>query len=719
MVYNKVKRGHTMNEDLYLLWVVDENNRTLFRNMMNSDDYNPIYDQLLRTIKTTRITNTRQLYSAMFKLEQKDIAGICLCEPSKENPNIILASFHYDPNLEKIMLGMFDQLPDFVMILNESLHPVHISKAWIDLLEIDKDEMTLEHFESFINASAPNTHATIVQEAIKNRIPLDKETLGFFTKEKQTVFLELSGVPFNNAQGLLLYSIVARRVDDQYETNLNMNNQLTQMAQMVELQNKQLRLANEQLINRVTEQSLIQTITQRFIRINIHNTPVLLMKSLDNIKNYFHCSSVAIVTLEEPHVPLEPKYIRFTQSQSNELQQFRQSINSSFKKQNYLSLTKESHPMIMDKYLLILPIFQKSYVTHWLWLESPNHIDYFQYKEVLTTLLHLLSSIMVRFRKMSELYQSEKQNQIMLDFSPISNIMYNLRTSEAIASNAFFTLTGYTKEDLQNHAYLIDLQKMLKKLIISQNKSYDSIELDFMLANGSFLPIYLTYYHNNVDDLVFMSFVDMSEQKKKEEQLKQSYQRIGNLLDQTLMSLSNIVDVVDPYNSAHQYGVAKLAKDIAIAAQLSNDDCEAIYYAGLLHDIGKLHVPTEILNKPAKLNPIEYQLVQTHSTYSYEILKHIEFPWPIADIVLHHHEKKDGSGYPSGLQGEEIPVLSRILAIADTIESMATHKPYRNAFSKEFIIQELHEFSHHYDDTFLTHALHLLDKIDLDEYLKR
>ncbi|MBK7903256.1 MAG: HD domain-containing protein [Proteobacteria bacterium] len=145
----------------------------------------------------------------------------------------------------------------------------------------------------------------------------------------------------------------------------------------------------------------------------------------------------------------------------------------------------------------------------------------------------------------------------------------------------------------------------------------------------------------------------------------------------------------DPYTAGHERRVAALA--VAIAAELGLDSVvqEGLDVAGHLHDVGKVMVPSEILSKPGKLSPIEMQLVQGHCQAGYNILSSVDFPWPVADIILQHHERLDGSGYPGGLKGEAILRQARILAVADVVEAMSSHRPYRSGLGVTVALAEI------------------------------
>jgi PAS domain S-box-containing protein/putative nucleotidyltransferase with HDIG domain len=158
-----------------------------------------------------------------------------------------------------------------------------------------------------------------------------------------------------------------------------------------------------------------------------------------------------------------------------------------------------------------------------------------------------------------------------------------------------------------------------------------------------------------------------------------------------------IVESRDPYTQGHQERVATLSGLLAREMGLSDSDVKVIELAALVHDVGKLSVPAEILNKPGSLSDVEFELIRNHSLQGYEILSGIDFGAPIATIVRQHHERMDGSGYPDGLAGDEILIEARILCIADTVEAIASHRPYRPALGLEFALAEISDGSGRYD----------------------
>ena len=168
----------------------------------------------------------------------------------------------------------------------------------------------------------------------------------------------------------------------------------------------------------------------------------------------------------------------------------------------------------------------------------------------------------------------------------------------------------------------------------------------------------------------------------RELQLQESQRRVTRTLHQTVSVLARAIEIRDPYTDGHQKRVALLAA--AIAQSLGQDEnfIEGVRFGALVHDIGSIRVPTDILCKPAPLKPVEFNIVKTHSQAGYELLREVDFPWPIADMVYQHHERLDGSGYPQGLRGEAIILEARIIAVADVAEAICSHRPYRPAKSE-------------------------------------
>jgi len=186
-------------------------------------------------------------------------------------------------------------------------------------------------------------------------------------------------------------------------------------------------------------------------------------------------------------------------------------------------------------------------------------------------------------------------------------------------------------------------------------------------------------YRKNLEDLVQMRTAELQETLDK---LRKAMMGI-------IQGMTMTVEVRDPYTAGHQRRVANLARYIATDMGLSENQIDGIRTAGVLHDLGKVSVPVELLTKPSRLTDIEFKLIQTHPQVAFDILRDIEFPWPIAQIVYQHHERMDGSGYPLGTSDEGILYEARIIAVADVVEAMVSHRPYRPAVGIEEAIKEI------------------------------
>jgi PAS domain S-box-containing protein len=178
------------------------------------------------------------------------------------------------------------------------------------------------------------------------------------------------------------------------------------------------------------------------------------------------------------------------------------------------------------------------------------------------------------------------------------------------------------------------------------------------------------------------SYVDIAERNKTAEQLKSSFINL-------VKTISRVIESCDPYTAGHQQRVAELARLVGENIGLTEDMVERLYLNGLLHDIGKISIPTSILTKPGELVEEEWDLIRAHTKQGYNILKDANLPWPVADVALQHHERLDGSGYPDGITGDELSLEVSILAVCDVVEAMSSHRPYRPARTTMEILKEL------------------------------
>ncbi|HZX10615.1 MAG TPA: HD domain-containing phosphohydrolase [Acidobacteriota bacterium] len=267
------------------------------------------------------------------------------------------------------------------------------------------------------------------------------------------------------------------------------------------------------------------------------------------------------------------------------------------------------------------------------------------------------------------------------------------------------TLTGWKFNEIRNKnlnkIYSIYSEKTNEPLTIPLNKLLNGertrIHHEVVLHSKSGDKIFADQDINPTLDEggrvtgVVVTFSDITQRKKAERQIKESWKNQKKAMEGAVEAMAYTIETRDPYTAGHQRRVTKLAVKIAEEMGLEEDKVEGIRMAGLLHDIGKIYIPAEILSKPGKISEVEYNIIKTHPKVGADILKSIDFPWPVSEIVSQHHERIDGSGYPNGLSGDEILLEARVLAVADVIEAMASHRPYREALSLEKALDEIKE----------------------------
>jgi PAS domain S-box-containing protein len=244
-------------------------------------------------------------------------------------------------------------------------------------------------------------------------------------------------------------------------------------------------------------------------------------------------------------------------------------------------------------------------------------------------------------------------------------------------------------------------RKILESLMNMDSSQKHRGELLLVTNDGDRLPIYISIGKVSVDkeaDIICLVATDLTEVKQIEEIVAakkmalaalQASHELQESLEESIKAIANTVESRDEYTAGHMRRVGQLAPAIARELGLSEDTIHGIELASTIHDVGKISIPVEILTKPAKLSKVEYLLIQTHAEAGYDIVKNIKFPWPIALTILQHHERMDGSGYPQGLKGEEISLESRIMAVADVIEAMASRRPYRAELGIDAALAEI------------------------------
>jgi putative nucleotidyltransferase with HDIG domain len=244
----------------------------------------------------------------------------------------------------------------------------------------------------------------------------------------------------------------------------------------------------------------------------------------------------------------------------------------------------------------------------------------------------------------------------------------------------------YSERDVPEYVKLNE--DRIRELIESGEVKFESthVRKDSSTLN---VEVYRSILRSDNNKLISTTVRDITERKQTEAELKEASEKLRRAMEGTIHAMALTAELRDPYTAGHQQRVAKLACAIAQKMDFSEEQIDGMRVAGSLHDIGKIYVPAEILSKPGYLRKNEMNLIKDHSEVGYDLLKTIEFSWPVAQTVLQHHERIDGSGYPKGISGEEILLEARIIGVADVIEAMSSHRPYRPAFSIEKALLEI------------------------------
>ncbi len=310
------------------------------------------------------------------------------------------------------------------------------------------------------------------------------------------------------------------------------------------------------------------------------------------------------------------------------------------------------------------------------------------------------TDITERKRTEQELQESEERFRLAFESANTGVCLVDPEGNLTRVNSKMCEIFGYTKKELESmtvndiaHPKNIDTSPTFMQKTLQGEIDRGTFEKRYIHKKGHVVicEVSSSLVRNaEGTPLYFISHVhDISARKQAEEALQHSYQQMQDMLVTTVNALASTVEMKDQYTAGHQPRVAQLACAIAEEMGLPEEQIEGIRMAGLIHDIGKIMVPAEILNKPGPLTEIQYEMVRMHPRAAFDILKGIKFPWPVAEAVLQHQELMDGSGYPQGLSGKEILLEARILAVANAVEAMVSHRPYRAAYDIKEALAEI------------------------------
>lgn len=295
--------------------------------------------------------------------------------------------------------------------------------------------------------------------------------------------------------------------------------------------------------------------------------------------------------------------------------------------------------------------------------------------------------------------ESDNLLQVLFEDAPDAYYLSDTKGRFYSGNRAAEALTGYRREELigKNFTQLDllprdQLGKALRLLALSAMRKPTGPD-EFILRRKDGSRVFVDIRTHSVKikgkKVVLGIARDITERKKSQELLEENIQKLTKSREAIIQAIASIVEMRDPYTSGHQRRVSDLARAMAVEMELSPDQVDMIRLAGLIHDLGKIAVPAEILSKPGRLDEAELQLVREHPTTGYNILKSIDMMEKVAQIVYQHHERMDGSGYPLGLAGREILPETRILSVAEAVEAMLSHRPYRQALTLKKTLEEI------------------------------
>ena len=306
----------------------------------------------------------------------------------------------------------------------------------------------------------------------------------------------------------------------------------------------------------------------------------------------------------------------------------------------------------------------------------------------------IVRDITEKKKSQEALHESEEKYRSI--FENVQEGIYRITPEGKIimANQAMAKMYGYDSPqgimaaitDVTRQLYVHPEEREKMKGIIETHGSVRNYEVHQYRRNGSTFWLSLTMQAVRDETGRILCYDGISEDITDR---KESFEKLRKALGATVHAIAVVVETRDPYTAGHQRRVADLARAIATEMGLTTDQIDGVRMAGVIHDLGKISVPAEILSKPTKLTNLEFRLIKTHAQSGYDILKNIEFPWPIARMVLEHHERMDGSGYPNGLTGDKLLIESRILAVADVVEAIASFRPYRPAVGLDEALDEI------------------------------
>jgi PAS domain S-box-containing protein/putative nucleotidyltransferase with HDIG domain len=349
--------------------------------------------------------------------------------------------------------------------------------------------------------------------------------------------------------------------------------------------------------------------------------------------------------------------------------------------------------------LAVVPIFTDGHWWGFIGFDDCHDMRHWTKTEIdaLIVAANITGSAIKRQKDQEELVESEEKFRALVE--TVNSAIFIFRGRKNLFINpAAETITGYSLDELLGMDFWEIMHPDFKDLVrergLARQQGEDvpaSYEVKIIRKNGEerWLNFSAARIEYEKKPAILGIAQDITDRKRSQIALQTSHEQVRASLIGTIVAISRAVGARDPYTAGHQQRVSQLSRAIAQEMGLDKERIDGLRMGASIHDIGKIYLPAEILSKPARLTTLEYELVKGHAQVGYDILREISFPWPIADIAHQHHERLDGSGYPQGLKGDEICLEARIVAVADVVEAMSSHRPYRPALGIDAARKEI------------------------------
>ncbi|MBF0567760.1 MAG: PAS domain S-box protein [Nitrospirae bacterium] len=332
---------------------------------------------------------------------------------------------------------------------------------------------------------------------------------------------------------------------------------------------------------------------------------------------------------------------------------------------------------------------------------NEGHESTIEEEEFLTAVANTLAGVISRARMEEHLIKNEEQMRSIVQTTDNAIICTNTNGEIVLWNTGAAKIFGYAPHEAAGRPFDIIIPESMRdgfrkdfKTAIETGHSYllgKETTLTAITKDGTEFPVELSAALWTVQTGTFFTAIlrDITNHVIERQQREQAIEKLRKLTGSVVVAISAILEARDPYTAGHQSRVADLSRAIADEMGFPRDKAEGVRIAASIHDVGKIYVPSEILSKPGKLLEVEFSLLKHHCQIGHDILKDVDFPWPVANIILQHHERLDGSGYPSGLKGDEILIEARIICVADVVEAMSNHRPYRPALGLDKALGEI------------------------------